>query len=273
MPQAKGKKRDGAAVEVRPSQAGTEQERSETSDEAREVDAAGRRIEPERLPGAIEAILLTLDKAVTAGRLAEALGLGVEDNPTASVREAVDSLNEEYERSGRSFRIEKVAGGYRVMTLPEFADAVAAFQATRASAKLSRAAIETLAITAYRQPMTRAELEAIRGVACGEVLRTLLEKRLVSIVGRAEEPGRPMLYGTSKRFLELFGLSSVKDLPKVTDLSETAAAIGKSQQAHAEAQSETGEKDSPVDDAREQAGGSSPSADESEDDGPQQTGG
>jgi segregation and condensation protein B len=187
-------------------------------------------IEPSLIAPAIEAILMSLDKPVRITRLAEALGLwharDADDDPEAEVsgsgadaiREAVDELNETYERTGRSFRIESVAGGYRIMTLPEFSDALGAFHASRSSAKLSRAALETLAIVAYKQPITRAQLEAIRGVACGEVLRTLLERRLLAIVGRAEELGRPMLYGTSKRFLETFGLKSIKDLPSAAEL-------------------------------------------------------
>lgn len=176
---------------------------------------------PEPVQAAVEAILLSLDKPVGAMRLAEALGLDKEETgaPAKRIDDAVRALNESYERTGRSFRIERVAGGYRVMTLPVYAEAVAAFHAARAPTRLSRAAIETLAIVAYRQPITRAELEAIRGVACGEVLKTLLERRLVDIVGRAEELGRPMLYGTTKRFLELFGLASLKDLPTVGDLT------------------------------------------------------
>lgn len=169
------------------------------------------------LAARVEAVLLTLDRPVTAARLAEALLPGSERG-SADVEGAIERLNSEYERTGRSFRIEKVAGGRRVMTLPEHADALASFHASRADGRLSRAALETLSIVAYRQPMTRAELEAIRGVQCGEVLRNLLERRLISITGRAEEPGRPILYGTSKRFLEVFGLSSLRDLPDAADL-------------------------------------------------------
>ena len=103
------------------------------------------------------------------------------------------------------------------MTLPAFADALSSFHQARQSQRLSRPALETLAVVAYRQPMTRASLEAIRGVACGEVLRTLIERRMVTVTGRAEELGRPMLYGTTKHFLELFGLATLKDLPSVED--------------------------------------------------------
>jgi segregation and condensation protein B len=182
----------------------------------------------------IEAILLTLDKPVSAQRLGEALGLvqqeaGPEGNERRrrpkqpaellrAVEEAIASLNAQYESSTRSFRIETVAGGYRIMTLPALAPAVAAFHNARASSRLSRAAVETLAIIAYKQPVTRAQLEAIRGVSCGEVLRSLLERRLVEVKGRAEELGRPLLYGTGRPFLDAFGLGSLKDLPTATEL-------------------------------------------------------
>jgi segregation and condensation protein B len=169
---------------------------------------------PERRAAAVEAVLLAVDKPLSPAKVAQAIGI---DDP-AAVRTLIHELNESYEASGRSFRIEQVAGGYRILTLPEFAPAVAAIRGLRESAKLSRAAVETLAIIAYKQPITRVQVEAIRGVASGEVIRTLLDRRLVAIIGRAEELGRPMLYGTSKQFLETFGLSSTKDLPRVTDL-------------------------------------------------------
>ena len=172
--------------------------------------------EPDDIPRAIEAVLLAVDKPLPAPRIAEALGL--DRSGVAEVRQAVHALNEHYEHAGRSFRIEAVAGGYRIMTLPEYAPAVAAIRGMRESQRLSRAAIETLAIVAYKQPITRVQIEGIRGVATGEVLRTLLEKRLITISGRAEELGRPMLYATSKHFLEVFGLASIKDLPPVGDL-------------------------------------------------------
>ncbi|MCB9846775.1 MAG: SMC-Scp complex subunit ScpB [Phycisphaeraceae bacterium] len=163
--------------------------------------------------GAVEAVLFAADRAITAGRIAEALEISADEGGARVVHDAIGRLNESYEATGRSFRIEKVAGGYRAVTTPEFADAIAAFQAGKAQRRLSRAALEALSIIAYRQPVTRAEIEAIRGVACGEVLRALLEKRLIAITGRAEEVGRPMLYGTTRRFLELFGVASVRDLP------------------------------------------------------------
>jgi segregation and condensation protein B len=177
---------------------------------------------PDRVPAAIEALLLTMDKALAPGKIAEATGMrdhpGIFPKPSQTIEAAIEVLNEEYAKTGRSFRVESVAGGYRIMTLPEFAPAIAAIQGLRESSKLSRAAIETLAIVAYRQPITRVQIESIRGVACGEVLRGLMEKNLVTIAGRAEELGRPLLYGTTKRFLEVFGLAAIKDLPPVNDV-------------------------------------------------------
>lgn len=134
------------------------------------------------------------------------------------IARAVEALNSEYQASGRSFRIEQVSGGYRMMTLPQFRSVIATLQGLGAGSKLSRAAIDTLAIIAYRQPITRAQLEAIRGVACGEVLKSLTDRRLVTISGRSEELGRPLLYSTSKGFLDAFGLSSLKDLPTPGEL-------------------------------------------------------
>lgn len=170
---------------------------------------------------AVEALLVTSDRPLSTEQLADAARAqpgSVLD--AADVEAAIASLNADYERTGRSFRIEKVAGGYRLMTLPEFAPVIAAHQKARASTRLSKAAIETLAIIAYRQPVTRAEVEAIRGVACGETIKTLMERRLVTIKGRAEEVGRPMLYGTTKQFLDAFGLSSLKDLPATGELPD-----------------------------------------------------
>lgn len=185
----------------------------------------------EQLEAKIEAILMSSDRAVPARRIAPAVGLvrmledsqELEELPEVhaeiaqAIAIAIEKLNSSYQNSGRSFRIELVAGGYRILTIAEFAEVVQAFRKASATGKLSRAAIETLSIIAYRQPVTRAELESIRGVSCGEVLRSLLERRLITIKGRAEELGRPLLYGSTKQFLDHFGLSSLKDLPTVDD--------------------------------------------------------
>jgi len=158
----------------------------------------------------LEALLLSTHHPLSAGRLAELM-----DFPTPGpVRAAIKALNAQYEQSNRAFRIELLAGGYQILTLPEFGEHLKKLHQREIDAKLTRAALETLAIIAYKQPILRADIEAIRGVACGETVRNLMEKHLVKIAGRAEEPGRPILYGTTKRFLELFGLNSLKDLPQ-----------------------------------------------------------
>jgi segregation and condensation protein B len=161
----------------------------------------------------LEALLLSTHHPLTAGRLAELLSLG----STRPLKRAIKTLNEQYIASDRSFRIEQVAGGYQILTLAEFAAVLQLLHQRESDAKLTKAALETLAIIAYKQPVLRADVEAIRGVACGETLRSLMEKRLVKIAGRAEVPGRPILYGTTRRFLELFGLNSLKDLPQSED--------------------------------------------------------
>lgn len=140
-------------------------------------------------------------------------------DPENVIATAVARLNGVYRETGRAFTIELLAGGYRLMTMPRWRSVIASFHGLSAQQRMSKASVETLAIIAYKQPITRARLEAIRGVACGEVLRSLIERRLVTITGRAEELGRPMLYGTTKGFLEAFGLASLKDLPSAAEMA------------------------------------------------------
>jgi segregation and condensation protein B len=161
----------------------------------------------------LEALLFSTHHPLTAGRLAELMDLPA----TKPVRQAIKDLNAQYEESRRSFRVEQVAGGYQLLTLPEFGEHLQKLHQREIDTKLTKAALETLASIAYKQPILRADIEAIRGVACGETIRSLMEKRLVNIAGRAEEPGRPILYGTTKRFLEVFGLNTLKDLPQSED--------------------------------------------------------
>lgn len=175
----------------------------------------------ESLSPKVEAVLVSRSRPISAEAIARGLGLIGEDAAAGEKRAAGDeilrvvaALNEHYDQSSRSFRIEKVAGGLRLVTLSDFAAVLEAFNTTETSSRLSRPAIETLAIIAYRQPVARAQIESIRGVACGEVLRSLLERRLIAVVGRAEELGRPMLYGTTRQFLQAFGLSTLEDLPQ-----------------------------------------------------------
>jgi len=181
---------------------------------------------------ALEAVLMSSERPLKAGAIIDALRLlPYEDDALATLDEgglarSIEALNAVYDETGRSFRIERVAAGYRVMTRPEHAPVIAALHRSRAPARLTRTQLETLSIIAYRQPVTRAELESIRGVACADVIRALMDRQLVKITGRAEELGRPMLYGTTPRFLDLFGLSSIKELPNPEDLAGSAEQSG-----------------------------------------------
>ena len=191
-------------------------------DDARAAAPAREPLCPDQpLARRIEALLMAADRPLSDARIADILGLpqgSGADAPSRLVRESIDTLNSEYASSGRTFRIESLAGGRQVLTLPGYAPVVSALRGQRQQTRLTQPALETLAIVAYRQPIQRAEIESIRGVACGEVLRSLLERRLVRIVGRAEELGRPMLYGTTAEFLKVFGLGSLADLPQSKEL-------------------------------------------------------
>jgi segregation and condensation protein B len=128
-------------------------------------------------------------------------------------RRLIEQLNKRYDKTNSAFRIEQVAGGYQLMSRPVFSGWLKRLEHTIAPQRFSAPSIETLAVIAYRQPVMRAEIEAIRGVGCGEVIRQLLERDLVRIAGRSEELGRPYLYATTRTFLALFGLGSIDDLP------------------------------------------------------------
>ena len=164
----------------------------------------------------VESLLFSSERALSETKLQTVLGL---EDATKDIKQAIESLNQSYDEHASAFRIERIAGGYRVMTREEFAPLVARLHAERQQQRLSQAALETLSIIAYRQPVMRAEVEVIRGVACGEVLKGLMDRRLIKIVGRAEEVGRPMLYGTTKDFLRIFGLANLQDLPDVQGLT------------------------------------------------------
>ena len=175
-----------------------------------EGSAAGDELTTESV---VEAVLFASDEPLTEARLADIIEIGAKQ-----VRQHIDNLNEKYEANSNAFRIEQIAGGYQMLTLSPYNHWLKKMLRVRSETKLSPAALETLAIIAYKQPVMRADIEAIRGVAVGEIIRALCYKGLVKIVGRAEVVGRPMLYGTTKRFLEIFGLNTLKDLPKVEEL-------------------------------------------------------
>ncbi len=171
---------------------------------------------PEQAPtveSVIEAILFATDEPLTDSRLA-----AIVETSAKQIRESIESLNAKYAANNNAFRIEQIAGGYQMLTLNLYNSWLKKMLRARSDTKLSPAALETLAIIAYKQPIIRADIEAVRGVASGEVIRSLMYKGLVKITGRAEILGRPMLYGTTKKFLEVFGLNSLKDLPKAEEL-------------------------------------------------------
>ena len=166
----------------------------------------------------VEAVLFASDEPLTPNRLADIVGASVKQ-----IRQHINNLNEKYQANNSAFRIEEIAGGYQLLTLSSYNPWLKKLLRVRSDSKLSPASLETLAIIAYKQPVIRADIEAIRGVAVGEIVRSLMYKGLAKIVGRAEVLGRPMLYGTTKKFLEVFGLNTLKDLPKIEELKQPPA--------------------------------------------------
>jgi segregation and condensation protein B len=162
----------------------------------------------------IEALLFASDAPLTAADLAR----GDESLDEESVEQAVQALRAEYEQTARSFQIYEVAGGYQLLSLPEYAPYLERFDTVPQSPRLSHPALEVLAVIAYRQPIDRAEVEEIRGVGSSGVLRTLMDRGLIEVAGRGEGLGRPLLYGTTKKFLEHFGFRSLEDLPRPDEL-------------------------------------------------------
>jgi segregation and condensation protein B len=222
---------EAAAEETLPAEAPQEPTPGQPPTEAETPQPPAEVQEPTQAEAAatVEAVLFAADAPLQAAKVAQVAQL-----PAKAVREAIAALNERYQQIGAAFRIEEIAGGLQMLTLPKYGDVLERLYSARSDSRLSQAAMETLAVIAYRQPVLRADIEAIRGVACGEVLRGLMEKQLIRIDGRAQILGRPLLYGTTRRFLELFGLASLEDLPKAEELrmpaqkpaGETAAGAG-----------------------------------------------
>ena len=158
----------------------------------------------------LEAVLFLAREPLTSRKLAQLTGLA--DGTEA--RTLVRALNRLYDAEGRAFRAVEVAGGFQLMSRPQFAPWLRRLHSAPVEVRLSAPAMETLAVIAYRQPVLRAAIEAIRGVQCGEILRQLMDRDLVKIAGRSEELGRPFLYGTTRRFLRVFGLRGLEELPR-----------------------------------------------------------
>ncbi len=163
----------------------------------------------------LEALLFTSPEPLRLRDLKE-----VVDLHGNKIKSLLDDLDNEYGKNGRAFTIKHVADGYQLMTRPEHRDMLESFHGRERDRSLSQAAMETLSIVAYEQPITRAELESIRGVQSGQLLRNLMDKGFLRIRGRKDAPGRPILYGTTNTFLEAFGLSSLDDLPEPDELMD-----------------------------------------------------
>jgi segregation and condensation protein B len=173
------------------------------------ADARGTTRREPRL-ARVEALLFVAREPLSSRKIAQLVNLA--DGTEA--RTLIRRLNQMFDESGSAFRVEEVAGGFQLMTQPRFGNWLRRLLGTTVETRLSAPALETLAVVAYRQPLLRAELEAIRGVQCGDILRQLMERDLVRISGRADCLGRPLMYGTTKRFLQIFGLRNLDELPR-----------------------------------------------------------
>jgi segregation and condensation protein B len=174
-------------------------------------------MEIEKVTSAIESILFAADRPVSLGRLKEVFG---EEGPQEeTLSEALSSIKERYLNPGFGFELREAQGGFHFVTKAENAEIIRKFLETKPF-RLGRSALETLAIIAYRQPITRAEVDQVRGIDSSHLMRTLIERGLVKMAGKAEVPGRPVQYATTPRFLEVLGLSSLSELPPLTELDQ-----------------------------------------------------
>ena len=180
-------------------------------------------IDARELKAILEAILFVSPEPVPVARLMSIVGTVSK----AEVVQALEILRHDLDQHGRGIQLVQVAGGYRLVTKQEYGPWLKRMEKAKATQKLSRSALESLAIIAYKQPLVRAEIEEIRGVETSGVLRTLCERKLVRIVGRKDVPGRPIMYGTTKFFLEHFGLQDLSQLPPLREFKE----LGESEQA------------------------------------------
>ncbi len=167
----------------------------------------------------LEALLFLSGELLSISIIKDVLEL-----PESEIKGLMDKLMAEYKERNAGLLIVEIANGYQMVTNPEYADWVKKFRSTHISSKLSIPALETIAIIAYKQPIIRAEIEQLRGVNSDSAIRTLLERRLIKIMGRKEVPGRPFLYGTTREFLQYFGLKDLTELPTLKDIIREEAA-------------------------------------------------
>ena len=176
----------------------------------------------ETLERVTEALIFAADEPVASAAIAATFAgvTGNEDVDAAAVEEAVEALNRAYAEEGRAFRIQAWAGGFRMATVREVAPFVRALVAAEEERRLSRSLMETLAVIAYKQPVAKPEVDFVRGVDADYALKKLLEKRFVTVVGRSDAIGRPLLYGTTDFFLEQFGLNDLDELPRPREIEQ-----------------------------------------------------
>lgn len=168
----------------------------------------------------VEALIFASDEEITEREIKELLDSFRIQISLKEIESAIAELNSEYEKNSNAFEIIKIAGGYIFATRKKFAHFLGKLSAETQKKKLSQSAIETLAIIAYKQPITRSEIEYIRGVNVDYIVNSLLERDLISIKGRASGPGRPILYGTTSNFLKVLGINSIEDLPKLKEIND-----------------------------------------------------
>lgn len=188
-----------------------------------------------RLAREIEALLFASDEPLALGRLSSIAG-GASNK---ELKTAIESLGNFYREHARSFEIVEIAGGYQITTLPEFSPIVSRLFKSRRQTRLSQPALETLAIIAYKQPISRTDIEVIRGVNCEGVLSTLIERELVVITGRGAGAGRPYLYSTTRKFLEYMGLKDFRDLPGIEEFERIMEAMNLATEPEIEEEEET----------------------------------
>lgn len=164
----------------------------------------------------VEVLLFASPEPLTQKRFSQV----IEGEAVVDMKTVVDELSTEYEKAGKGLTIQKIGGGYQILSLPEYHVFVERLFNKSRRLNLSRPALEALSIVAYKQPVSKAEVESIRGVECGSVLSTLMERELITVRGRGKTAGRPLLFGTTQIFLESFGLEKTADLPKLKELSE-----------------------------------------------------
>jgi len=167
------------------------------------------------LKRSIEALLFVTEKPLTVSQIKDVTG-----HEAKAILEAIESISDECDRGKKGFRLKALAGGYHFVTDPDVAETVKNYVKMKEKKRISQASLETLSIIAYRQPVTRAEIEFVRGVNVDGGLKTLLEKGLIRVAGRKEVAGRPILYSTTNDFLDHFGLSQIKELPKLAEFTE-----------------------------------------------------